>query len=82
MALEEKVVTNDIWQEFAKNPDSDFVPAVWEKELSRKELFSLLKKAYRSFYLRPNYILKKILQLKSGKELLIKAKAALKLLKI
>ena len=82
MALEEKIVTYDAWQEFAKNPNPDFVPPIWEKELSRKKLFSLLKKAYRSFYLRPNYIIKKILQLKSGKELFKKARAALKLLKI
>lgn len=82
MALEEKIVTYDVWQEFTKNPKPDFVPPIWEKELSRKELFSLLKKAYRSFYLRPNYILKKILQLKSWRELFKKSRAALKLLKI
>jgi radical SAM superfamily enzyme YgiQ (UPF0313 family) len=82
MALEEKVIPNDVWREFTKNPKPDFVPPIWEKELSRKELFSLLKKAYRSFYLRPNYIFKKILQLKSGTELIRKTKAALKLLKI
>ena len=82
MALEEKIITYDAWQEFAKNPKPDFVPPIWEKELSRKELFCLLKKAYRSFYFRPNYILKKIIKLKSGKELLRKAKAALAILKI
>lgn len=82
MTLEEKIVSHDVWREFAKNPKSDFVPPVWEKELSRKELFSLLKKTYRSFYLRPKYILKKIIQLKSGKEMLRKAKAALNMLKI
>lgn len=82
MALEQNVVNHDIWQEFAKNPKPDFVPPVWEKELCREELFSLLKKAYRSFYLRPNYILKKIFQLKSRAELLRKTRAALKLLKI
>lgn len=82
MALEERVIADDIWQEFAKNPNPDFIPPIWEKELSREELFSLLKKAYRSFYLRPNYIFKKILQLKSGKELINKFKAGLRLLKI
>jgi len=82
MALEEKIVIYDVWQEFAKNPKPDFVPPIWEKELSRKELFSLFKKAYKSFYLRPNYILKKILQLKSWKELFKKSRATLKLLKI
>lgn len=82
MAIEQQIITGDPWREFAKNPKPGFVPPVWEKELSREELLSLLRKAYRSFYLRPGYIFKKIFQLKSGKELIKKANAALKLLKI
>jgi anaerobic magnesium-protoporphyrin IX monomethyl ester cyclase len=80
--LNEKILPYDYWKEFAKNPQSNFVPFVWEEKLSRKELFLLFKKAYHSFYLRPSYILKKILQLKSAKELLDKAKTALGVLKI
>lgn len=80
--LAQKVFPYDHWKKFAQNPSPDFVPPLWEKEMSRDELFSLLKKAYRSFYMRPGYILKKIIKLKSGKELLKKAKAALKILKI
>ena len=72
----------DYWQKFSENPQSDFVPFVWEKELSREELFSLFKKAYRSFYLRPGYIFKKILQIKSAKELFTKAKTAFGILRI
>ena len=82
MGLEQKILPYDYWKEFAKNPTPDFEPYFWEKELSREELFSLLKKAYRSFYLRPSYIFKKISRLKSGKELLRKIKAALTILKI
>ena len=82
LGLEQGVLPFDYWQKFAENPTSSFKPLFWEKELSREELILLLKKAYRSFYLRPNYIFKKIIQLKSWKDLLKKAKAALKLLKI
>jgi len=82
MGLEQKILPGDYWKEFAKNPTSDFEPYFWEKELSREELFVLLKKAYRSFYLRPGYIFKKILELKSGKELFRKAKSALNIFKI
>jgi radical SAM superfamily enzyme YgiQ (UPF0313 family) len=82
MAMEEGVVVGDPWKEFAKNPDRNFIPPIWEKELPREELFALLKKAYRSFYLRPKFVLKKIIQLKSGRELFNKTRAALKLLKI
>jgi radical SAM superfamily enzyme YgiQ (UPF0313 family) len=82
MALEQKIIDHDIWKEFASNPNPEFMAPIWAKELSREELFVLLKKAYRSFYLRPNYIIKKIIKLKSFKELIKKAGAALKLLRI
>jgi len=82
LGLREKILPYDFWQKFAENPQPDFVPEVWEEELSREELFSLLRKAYHSFYLRPSYVFDKILQLKSGKELLTKAKTALGILKI
>jgi len=82
LGLNEKILPYDYWQEFAQNPQPDFVPLVWEEKLSREELLSLFKKAYHSFYLRPSYIFKKILQLRSTKELLTKAKAALNILRV
>jgi radical SAM superfamily enzyme YgiQ (UPF0313 family) len=82
IALGEKIIAGDVWRDFAKNPQPGFIPPIWEKELSRAELFFLLKKAYRSFYFRPKYILKRILQLKSPQEFFQKSLAALKLLKI
>lgn len=78
--LQKKVFPCDYWREFAKNPKSDFVPLLWEENLSREKLISLLKKAYRSFYLRPSYIIKKILKLKSGPELIRKFKIAFRLI--
>lgn len=82
MAQEEGVLINDVWRDFAKDPKPGFTPPVWEKNLSRAELLSLLGDAYRSFYYRPSYVFKKISQLKSMGELLHKAKAAFQLLKI
>ena len=82
LGLKEKILPYDFWQKFAENPRPDFVPLVWEEELSREELFSLFKKAYHSFYFRPSYIFDKILKLKSIKELFIKAKTAFGVLKI
>jgi len=82
MGLEQKIWPNDYWQKFAENPMTDFVPPVWEKILSKEELVLLNKKAYRSFYFSPNYIFKKIIQLKSWKEFKNKAKAALNILRV
>jgi len=82
MAQRENVLTKDVWRDFAENPKPGFIPPIWEKNLLRAELLSLLKNAYRSFYFRPGYILKRIFQLKSPKDLFQKSLAALKLLKI
>jgi len=82
MARMEGIMVSDVWRDFAKNPRPGFVPPVWDKELSHFELLSLLKSAYRSFYFRPGYILKKISRLKSPGELFRKARGAFKLLRI
>ena len=82
LGLEKKILPYDYWQEFAKNPNPKFIPCAWEENLTKKQLFCLLKHAYRSFYFRPNYILKKISKLTSWQELKNKARAAFKLLKV
>lgn len=80
LGLEQKVLPFDYWQKFAQNPTKDFRPYFWEKELSREELVKLLKKAYVSFYFRPNYIIKQIRELESFREFLGKIHIAFKLL--
>ena len=40
------------------------VPFVSDK-LTQKEVFALYKKAYRSFYLRPKYMVKHLMKIKS-----------------
>jgi radical SAM superfamily enzyme YgiQ (UPF0313 family) len=82
MGMEEGIIKTDCWREFAKNPTPDFVSPLWEADLTREELFRWFKKAYRAFYLRPSYVAKKVLQVRSGKEFMRKAKAALNITKI
>lgn len=82
LGLNQKILPYDYWQKFAKNPQSDFMPCPWEENLTKEELFRLLKYAYRSFYFRPLYLFKKIIQLKSMKEFKNKFKAGLQLLKL
>jgi len=48
---------SDYWLEFAREPREDFKPPYWS-EIDRVRLEELLNKAYKSFYLRPRYILK------------------------
>ena len=77
-ALEQGVFKTDFWQEFATNPTTDFEPRYWEEELTTAELVELSNYAYKSFYLRPRYALKQLLQVRSVGEFGRKARAALK----
>jgi radical SAM superfamily enzyme YgiQ (UPF0313 family) len=82
MALEQKIIPRDVWLEFAKNPTKDFSPPLWEENLTAQKLHSYIKQAYRKFYFRPSYIIKRFFALKSFEEFKIKVKAGLSMLKI
>lgn len=76
--LEEKIIKKDFWREFALNPNENFQPQYFEENLSYDELLELIDYAYKSFYTRPTYILKELLQVKSFAEFKRKVKAGLK----
>jgi len=82
LALQKVIIKKDVWLEFAKNPSLDFVPPIWQENLTKEELHDLIKKAYQEFYFRPAYLLKRIFALRSLGELKRKAKAGLKVFKI
>jgi radical SAM superfamily enzyme YgiQ (UPF0313 family) len=78
--LSSGIIPRDIWRDFAKNPQPGFILPVWEENFSREELQQLLVKLYKKFYLRPQYILKRIVRIKSFSEFKRKAKAGLSVL--
>jgi anaerobic magnesium-protoporphyrin IX monomethyl ester cyclase len=80
--LTQGIFEADFWRSFAANPTPDFRPRYWERELSSTELVELLEYAYRSFYLRPRYVVRQALQMRSVGELLRKAHAGLKVLRM
>jgi len=82
LGLREGILKTDYWRDFARNPSSDFVPEVWAENLPREELIELLSYAYRKFYTRPDYIMKRILRIKSFDEFKRKAKAGLKVFRM
>ena len=72
--LYNKQIPDDYWKEFAKNPDVDFIPCYSPNTLDQKQLLEILEKAHKDFYLRPSYLLKQTLKVKSFKDFLIKLK--------
>jgi len=82
MGLEEGILKNDYWREFAKNPTKDFIPELWIENLTKEKLIELLTLAYKSFYIRPSYVIKRMLRIKSLEELKRKANAGLSVFKM
>ncbi len=76
--LREGVFKEDYWRKFAANPHQGFQPPYWNENFSDAELQELLQSAYKRFYTRPGYVLKKMFQVRSPGEFLRKAKAGLK----
>lgn len=82
MGLESGVIERDVWREFAANPDPAFEPPHWGEHFTRAELNDLLKRGYKSFYLRPSYIAKRLAALRSWGEFRRKFRAGLKVLRM
>ncbi len=82
IGLKNGLIKSDIWRELAQNPTATFVPPVWEENFNREQLIKILKMAYRAFYLRPSYILNRLIKLKSWGELIKKARVGLEMLKV
>lgn len=78
-ALERGIIKNDVWADFARNPQP-FEPPLWEENFTRQELLNLLKKCYRQFYLSPGFILKDLLRTQSLKVFRGKVQATFSLL--
>jgi len=76
--LKSGIIKRDYWKEFAKNPTPDFTPPHWGELFTRGELNNLLIEGYQKFYMRPLYILKRVLKVKSLSELKKKAAAGIK----
>jgi len=81
MGIKEGILKRDYWKEFVDNPTKDFVPPLWEENMRREELIKMLEYAYKSFYIRPRYIIKEMLKVRSFREFKRKAKAGLKIFK-
>lgn len=80
--LENRIIEKDYWRDFAKNPSNKFVPPYWKENFTIQELNELLVYAYKSFYTRPNYILKRLMKVQSLGEFRRKIKAGIKVFKM
>ncbi len=80
LALSKGIYKEDHWRAFALNPKPGFEPKYWEENFTRDELKGLLADVYKSFYVRPGYIARGMLKIRSFGELKRKLKAGLKVI--
>lgn len=75
--IEKGIIKKDVWKEFVQNPTQDFKIPLWEENFTREQLYEIIGKIYKGFYLRPAYILSRIKNIKSKEDFIKKAKAGL-----
>ena len=71
------VIKRDYWREFAADPRPGFVPPYWPGGLSAEELDELRAHGYKSFYLRPRYVVRELLKIRSLAEFGRKVRAGI-----
>lgn len=81
LAISRGIILSDVWKEFSQLPKVSFVPPLWTEYLSREELLDKLKSSYKRFYLSPWFMFREIFKIRSFRELLVKIRAALQLLR-
>jgi len=75
------IIDPEIWEEFVTNPTPDFRPSPWTEYFTMEDLEKYLDEAYKKFYGRPGYIVKRLLEIRSPGELWRKIKAGINVLK-
>jgi anaerobic magnesium-protoporphyrin IX monomethyl ester cyclase len=68
--LRDGIIPGDYWKDFVKNPDANFQPPFWIEHLTEDQLYDALRQAYHTFYIRPSYILKRGLQIRTWGDLM------------
>ena len=81
-ALKEGVVTGDPWREYAEKIHDSFRPPLWDAIYRRDELEKHLRWFYKSFYLQPNFVLDRIMEVRNFGQFKRYASAGISLLKM
>lgn len=75
--LSRGIIKEDVWRQFATDPEGDYELPFWEENFTRQELREILVQCYKEFYLRPSYVLKNVARIRSMGEFRRKVRAGL-----
>ena len=84
LALQKGIIKNDFWENYAHDPIknySNFKMQYYTESLPEEKQFELCKFAFKKFYLRPVYVVRRLKTIKSFMQFVFHAKSAFKLLK-
>jgi anaerobic magnesium-protoporphyrin IX monomethyl ester cyclase len=77
LGLKRGIIKTDIWREFARRPREGFRIPVWEENFTRDQLYGMIVRFYKQFYLKPAYLLSRLRRIRSAGEFARKARAGL-----
>lgn len=80
-AVAEGVLNPNHWRDFVLSPQPDFYVELYTKYFQAKELSDIYREAHLRYYRRFGYIIKRLVKVRSFKELINKARAALKVIR-
>lgn len=81
-AMREGVIQKDVWREYVNTLNADFRPPLWEEKFMRPELESQLRWFYKRFYLTPNFVIDRVMEVRSFPQFMRYAKAGISLLEM
>jgi radical SAM superfamily enzyme YgiQ (UPF0313 family) len=80
--LDSGLLPRDYWKAYAENPTSEFVPMYWNENFDDEELVKILRDFYRRFYIRPRYLMRSVLGIKSLGDLKTKISTGLSITRL
>lgn len=78
--LDMKIIPDDYWRAFARDPGEDFRVRFWNRDFSEDELRELQGECHRRFYSRVSYIARQARQVRNWQDLRMKAALGAKIL--
>ena len=79
--IADNLLPHNYWQSFAEDPQENFQVQFWNNTFEDNELRGLQQNLMKSFYKRPTYLFRELCKIRSGSELLRKAKVGLRILR-
>jgi anaerobic magnesium-protoporphyrin IX monomethyl ester cyclase len=78
--MRQGILKGDYWREFSLHPSEDFVAQWWTENFTHEELEKWQRKIHIKYYYRPAYIWSQLRRVRSFKELVRKARIAIRML--